>query len=140
MVKYAKNCRLGRRFLNRIFGTVNKRPDDDCWELEYFIINTMCGFSSGGDVRHAGDVMRFGIETGTTNSMWQHWYNHKDNGWVVVEKQGDAFVWTWFRHSRQLGTWVSLGHSCSLVFELIPHGNGGFNKVRKDVVEPSYEI
>ena len=150
MVKYAGNCRLGRRFLNRIFGRVNKRPDAECWVLERFVLGTVegcdvdCSISLQErnflGVPDGGNVLRFHKETGAGH-MWQHWFEHKANGWPVVEKQGDRMVWTWFRRSRQMGDWVALGQSCPLVYQLVEREDGkGFNKVRIELVSPSYEV
>ena len=129
--KYARDSRLGRRFLNRIFGKVNRRPDEQCWDLEAFIRNVMMGIDLAGDVRHAGDVHRFNMDAGVTPAVWQGWFANKENGWPVVEKQGDSYVWTWFQTSRQMGEWVPLGEPCPIVFKLVAREDGkGFNKVR----------
>ena len=134
MVKYSSNGRLGRRFLNRVFGQVNKRPDSECWELEDFIMNVICGIEFGGDARHEWDVYQFNHDAGMegqTRQIWQHWFANREHGWPVVEKQGDHMVWTWFKESRQMGEWVPLGQPSPIVFKLVERADGkGFNKVR----------
>ena len=137
MVRYAGNCRLGRRFLNRVFGKVAKRPDEACWELESFVVNVICGIDFGGDVHDEWDVYRFNevllLDSPdlVTRQIWQHWFANKANGWPVVEKQGDIMAWTWFENSRQMGDWVPIGQPCPIVFKLVERADGkGFNKVR----------
>ena len=134
--KYSRDCRLGRNYLNRLFGKVVRRPEEQCWELEWFVINVISGIDFGGDVRHAGDVHRFNIEMGTgvgrrTREIWKHWFENKETGWPVVEKQDGNMVWTWFKNSRQMGDWVPLGEPCPIVYKLVKREDGkGFNKVR----------
>ena len=140
--KYSRDSRLGRNYLNRLFGKVNRRPEEQCWELEAFVINVICGIDFGGDVRHAGDVHRFNIEMGTgvgmkTQEIWEHWWENRKTGWPVVEKQGDTMVWTWFQSSRQMGDWVPLGQPCPIVYKLVAREDGkGKNKVRIEAPTP----
>ena len=120
MASYAKESYFGRRFLNRMFGRVNKRPDEECRELEKFIIGTINGAEFGGSwrVQDAGVVYTFNYTTGADPQMWQHWFEKRENGWPVLEKQGDNVMWTWFKSSRQMGPWVKIGEECVITFKL----------------------
>ena len=119
MPSYAKESYFGRRFLNTMFGRVNKRPDNECREMEKFIIGTISGAEFGGrDVRNAYCVFLFNKKTGTNNEMWRHWFENRENGWPVLEKQGDNVMWTWFKSSRQMGGWAKIGEECVITFKL----------------------
>ena len=136
MVKYTGNCILGRRLLSGLFGKtfIERTPDAECWELENFVDDVM-------RVQLLMSVYRFINTPGVTPAMWQHWFNHKANGLPVVEKQGATMMWTWIKSSRQMGDWVPLGQSCPIVYQLVEREDGkGFNKVRVELVAPSYEI
>ena len=131
----ANGCRLDRRFLSRMFGKKNARPDAECWALENFLRDTLAGCDVGlqsGNFYIDGpwDVCAFNKTVGMTRGLWQAWFADRENGWPVVEKQNDVYVWTWFKSSRQMGNWVRLEEDCPVIYKLVKREDGkGFNKV-----------
>ena len=113
--KFAGNGRINRHNLNWIYGKKLNRPDDECWELEAFLIDTMCGCS--WELKGMHDVFYFGKEFGITRHHWRKWFiahNPEDEHWVVVEKQKGETVWSYFKNFRQTGPWVSLDEDCPI--------------------------
>ena len=131
----ANGCRLNRRFLSRMFGKKTARPDAECWALENFLSNTLAGCDVGllsGRFYIEGpyDVLEFLAKCGVTNEVLRKWFAERENGWPVVEKQNGAYVWTWFKNSRQMGHWAPLGEDSPVIYKLVPREDGkGFNKV-----------
>jgi len=128
-MKFAGNGRLNRRDLNRFFGKKKARPDEECWRMDAFLVNTMSG--CGWDLKWVHDLCLFLKEYNIPNSKIQSWFaqhDEKDPTWVVVEKQNDKVVWTWFKSSRQLGPWVTLDEDCPVTFKLVPREGGGCTK------------
>ena len=99
MVKYNRynGAIFDRRMLSKWFGKKNKRPDDECWELEWFIRNTLCG--SDWEVKCWGDICDWNQKYGTDYlKRLPEWYaEHKASGsWPVIETQDDETVWAYF--------------------------------------------
>jgi hypothetical protein len=135
MVKYSKKngAIFDRRFLSWLFGKQNARPDEECWELEKFVVSTIAGWDVERPnfyVRHAGEFYACSAKCGLTPEIWQRWFTERQNGWAVVEQQRGAYVWTWFQSSRQMGSWVSVREPCPIIYKLVRREDGkGFNKV-----------
>lgn len=123
-MKFAGRGRVNRRDLNWLFGKKTGRPDAECWVLEKFLVNTIMGNSECKDIT---DVKIFMHEYGIKPTHWRKWFashNPDDLYWVVVETQMGETVWTYFKHSRQMGAWVSLDEECVITFKLVPRGGG----------------
>ena len=114
-MKFAGNGRINRHNLDWLYGKKNDRPDDECWELEAFLINTMRG--CGWDMRGMRDVFCFSKEFGIHKHHWRKWFiahNPEDEHWVVVDKQMGETVWTYYKSNRQMGPLVSLDEDCPI--------------------------
>jgi len=128
-MKFAGNARLNRHNLNSAFGKKNKRPDEECFRMDAFLVNTLTG--CGLDVKDFYDVFKFMVEYGVTPAHFRRWFalhDEKDPTWVVVEKQNEKTLWTWFKHSCQVGPWVALDEDCPVTFKLVPREGGGYTK------------
>ena len=128
-MKFAGNGRLNRRELNWMYGKKIGRPDEECWRMDAFLVNTMSGCS--WDLKYFGDLLVFMKEYGVTPAHFRSWFalhNEDDPTWVVVEKQNEKVVWTWFKHSRQMGPWVAIGEDCPVTHKLVPCEGGGYTK------------
>ena len=113
----ANGSRLSRRTLSAIFGRKNARPNNECWELENFVRDTLAGSDeplASGEfyIQGPGDLYEFNLRCGIHDVIWQKWFAERETGWPVVEKQNDAYVWAWFKSNTQLGAWVPLGEDC----------------------------
>ena len=127
MVKYAGNGRLDRRVLNRGFGQTNARPDDECWELEALIINTMSG--CGWDCKGVYDFLMFSKEFNIPWSVWRHVREGSvptGGKSAVFEKRDGVPMWTWFEKSMQIAEWVAVDQDCPVTKKLVPFKNGFF--------------
>ena len=133
-MKYAGNSRLNRQTLNRVFGRKVGRPDEECFELDAFIVNTMCG--CGWDVRDSRDVHMFNMEFGNSSVDWRRWFagysaalERDAKLWVVVEKQNGTPVWTWFERGLRVGEWTPIGQDTEVTMRVVPFKEGSpYNK------------
>ena len=96
-----------RRMLSRWFGKKNKRPAKECWELEWFIRNFICG--CGWDVKWWGDFCDFNTEFGNEYLKrlpeWLAENRENNDKWAVIEKQKGKTVWAFFTRSRLVSEW-----------------------------------
>jgi hypothetical protein len=135
--KYSKKngCVLNRGDLNWIFGKKTGRPDAECWEMQNWLRDTIAGSDVGLSgyfyIQGFGDVAEFMRTCGITQEVLRKWFaQRRGSYWVVVEKQNDAYVWSWFTHSRQMGEWKPIGEDCPIIYKLVPREDGkGSNKV-----------
>jgi len=130
-MKYSRDGRLTRRILSRLFGKKNARPDEECFQLEAFVVNTMSG--CGWDMRHEGDVMRFGEEFGfpiwSFNQPWARWMegsSEEEHRWAVVEKRNGVAMWAWFQKAMLISEWAPVGEDTPVTKKLVPFKNGFF--------------
>ena len=108
MVRYTKHqgARLSRRILNGRFGKpAVKRTDEQCWELEHYVRNTMCGNS--WDLHGPLELAMFNQEF-QCGTMWRSWWEERPDAesWVVIEKQNNVPMWCWFRNFRKSSEWT----------------------------------
>ena len=127
-------CKLNRRDLNRFFGKKVGRPDDECWEMENWLSNTIAGTDVPRDnyyVESYLDVFAFMKTCGVTPAMLQKWFaERRIHVWVVIEKQNDDYVWCWFMKSRQISDWKPLGEDSPILYKLVPNESGfGYSRV-----------
>ena len=99
-----------RNLLSRWFGQKNKRPDDECWELEHFVRNFVCG--CGWDLKYWGDWCDFLQIFGRgVYKRLPHWFaeNKKDNNvWAVIEKQEDLTMEAYFKDGLRDTEWIEV--------------------------------
>ena len=143
-MKYVGNGRFDRRILNLAFGQKNARPDAECWELEAFVVNTMCG--NGWDCK--GVLARldfivfceeFGIRLWPSRvggeyqpTVWPRWLGGsapEEDKWAVVEKRDGVTMWCWFQKSMQISDWVPLDQDSLVTKKVVPFKNGFFKSV-----------
>ena len=131
MVKYAGNGKLSRTNLNTIFGKKTGRPDEECWELDRFVCNTMSG--CGWDVRGWEDVLEFMNEFGLFRqsrwNMWKDGANPDEGMWAVVEKKDGTPRWAWFQKGMRISEWAPLSEDSPVTKKLVPFKNGYFKSV-----------
>ena len=108
-MKYSRNngAIFDRRILSRWFGKKNGRPDAECWELEHFIRNTMCG--CGWDIKWWCDVCKFNQEFGVGYVKrlpeWLAAHQQETEKWAVIEKQEGKTVWAFFTNGIRASEW-----------------------------------
>ena len=111
-MKYSfKNYAIfGRKTLSRWFGTKNGRPAKECWELEWFIRNFICG--CGWDVKYYKDYCNFNQEFGTEYIKklpeWLAENRQENEKWAVIEKQDGKTVWAYFTNGIRVSEWVAV--------------------------------
>ena len=112
MVAYSftNGALLGRRFLNMMFGKQNRRPTQECWDLERFVGGMVIG--SDFEFKEFSDWAAFVKFFGAKQlySMLGIWYAkyQEDGTWAVVEKQDDTTVWAYFNKGVRKTEWVEL--------------------------------
>ena len=134
MVKYARNGRLGRRFLSSVFGK-SKRTDAECWALENFIVNMMSG--CGWDCKGPYDLLMFRKEflpVMTFRDILQRWFEGSnledgDGKWPIVEKHDGTPMWAWFANSMRISEWAPVNEDSPVTMKLVPSKNGFFKSV-----------
>ena len=108
-MKYSRknDAIFDRRILSRWFGKKNGRPDDEAWELEWFIRNFISG--CGWDVKRYGDFAVFNQEFGTGYiKKLPEWFaanQQETEKWAVIEKQEGKTVWAYFTNGIRASEW-----------------------------------
>ena len=126
-MKYSQHGKLNRRDLSKWFDNKSGRSDKECFELEAFIGNVLCG--CGWDFKERFDFLKFNAEFGISYVSWRMWFSESEpesDKWPVVELHDSRPMWTWFQHSMQIGEWTVLNETCKITKKLIPFKNGFF--------------
>jgi len=119
------NAKFPKKYLNKYFNM--EFTDKECWEMEYFINNTICGCS--WDFKIFVDFHQFIHFFNIKPQMWINWkkeydrwenirklenLNFKYQKWAVVEEYKEykgkmIYRWAYFQDGSECSKWIYYG-------------------------------